>query len=130
MDSFKNRALGVPDAMKTLYIFWTTFLVDKFNLSMYQDFKTVAVEDLSEHDASGITYLMEYYQAALQKISPISEAVASDLVQFLRDENDGKARVYKMMRLAWRNGALNLKTRKRIGDLLSDEEKTSFDKGG
>ena len=129
-DSFRNRSLGVPDAMKTLYNFWSIFLVDKFNLGMYQDFKTVALQDLSEGDDSGVTYLMLYYQAVLKNKPPVSDAVASDLVRFLRDEADGNATVYKIMRLAWRNGALNLKTRKRIGDLLSDEEKASFDKGG
>jgi la-related protein 1 len=129
-DSLHHREQGVDGAMETLYNFWSSFLVDKFNAGMYQDFKTLAINDLSSGSEDGVQYLMKYYQKALKGSRPLSDAVASDLVSFLRDEPDGKDRVFKMMRIAWRDGALNLKTRKRIGDHLSDEEKAGFDKGG
>ncbi|RMZ84301.1 hypothetical protein DV738_g528, partial [Chaetothyriales sp. CBS 135597] len=128
--AFRNRELGLADAMSTMYSFWSSFLVDNFNLGMYQEFKTTSLQDLSRGDDSGIKHLMVYFDKALKSRSPIADAVAADLANFLRDEADGKARVYKIIRVAWRNGALNLKTRKKIGDLLSDEEKASFDKGG
>ncbi|RMD40237.1 hypothetical protein DV735_g4891, partial [Chaetothyriales sp. CBS 134920] len=128
--AFRNRELGLADAMATMYSFWSSFLVDNFNLGMYQEFKTTSLQDLSRGDDAGIKHLMLYFDKALKSRSPIADAVAVDLASFLRDEADGKARVYKMIRVAWRNGALNLKTRKKIGDLLSDEEKASFDKGG
>lgn len=78
----------------------------------------------------GIQHLMNYYHGALKTSAALSDRVASDLVISLREETDPNRPVFKMMRMAWRNGALNLKTRKRVGDLLKKEEKAEFDKGG
>ena len=128
--SFRDREQGAPDALKTLYNFWSMFLIDKFNLSMYQDFKTVALQDREEGDNFGVNLLLNYYDTVLKRPLPVNDAVASDLVSLLREEADSQGRVHKMLRLAWRNGALNLKTRKKIAELLRPEEKASFDKGG
>ncbi len=128
--SLKQREQGIEGAMKPMYSFWANFLVDKFNNGMYSEFKRLAEADLKEDDAAGIEHLMSYYRGALKSSAALSEHVALDLVSSLREEKDANRPVFKMMRIAWRDGALNLKTRKRIGDLLRDEEKAEFDKGG
>ena len=128
--SLQQREQGVEGAMQSMYSFWANFLVDKFNEGMYSEFKNLAECDLQEGDTVGTQHLMNYYHSALRTSAALSERVATDLVNLLREEKDANRPVFKMMRIAWRDGALNLKTRKRIGDLLGDGEKVEFDKGG
>lgn len=116
--------------MKPMYSFWANFLVDKFNDGMYNEFKSLADSDAREGDLIGVQHLVSYFQGALKSSAALSERVALDMVTLLREEKDPSRTVFKMMRLAWRDGSLNLKTRKRIGDILSSEEKAEFDKGG
>ena len=128
--SLEQRDHGVAGAMTPMYSFWANFLVDKFNDGMYSEFKKFAEFDLGEGDSTGFQHLLSYYHAALKSTAALSEHVATDLVRSLREEKDASRPIFKMVRIAWRDGALNLKTRKRIGNLLSDDEKTEFDKGG
>lgn len=97
---------------------------------MYSEFKRTAEADLKEGDTAGIEHLLSYYRGALKSSAALSEHVAQDLVASLREEKAVGRPFFKMLRMAWRDGALNLKTRKRIGDLLKDEEKSQFDRGG
>jgi la-related protein 1 len=128
--SLQQREQGVEGAMKPMYSFWANFLVDKFNDGMYNEFKTLAESDAKEGDLVGQQHLTSYFQGALKSSAALSERVALDMVAMLREEKDNSRAMFKMMRLAWRDGSLNLKTRKRIGDILSGEEKAEFDKGG
>ena len=128
--SLQQREQGFEGAMKPMYSFWANFLVDKFNDGMYSEFKKLAEADFKAGDAVGVQHLMTYYHGALKSSAALSEHVATDLVTSFREEQDATRPVFKMMRIAWRDGALNLKTRKRIGDLLNDEEKVEFDRGG
>ena len=128
--SLQQREQGIDGAMKPMYSFWANFLVDKFNNGMYSEFKRMAEADLKEGDTAGSEHLLSYYRGALKSSAALSEHVAQDLVTSLREEKETGRPFFKMMRIAWRDGALNLKTRKRIGDLLRDEEKSEFDRGG
>ena len=128
--SLQQREQSVDGAMKPMYSFWANFLVDKFNDGMYSEFKRMAEADHKEGDTVGSEHLLSYYRGALKSSSALSEHVAQDLVTSLREEQDVGRPFFKTMRIAWRDGALNLKTRKRIGDLLTDEEKAEFDRGG
>ena len=128
--STQQREQGVEGAMKPMYSFWANFLVDKFNFGMYNEFKSLADADARNGDLIGNQLLLNYYQSALKSPAPLAERVATDLVASLREEKDADRPIFKMLRMAWRDGALNLKSRKRIGDLLQQEEKIEFDKGG
>ncbi|KAI9881800.1 MAG: hypothetical protein M1823_006488, partial [Watsoniomyces obsoletus] len=114
--SLQQREQGVEGAMKPMYSFWANFLVDKFNEGMYTEFKSLAEADLQDGDTIGNQHLLNYYHGALKSSAALAERVATDLVNMLREEKDAGRPIFKMMRIAWRDGALNLKTRKRIGD--------------
>lgn len=129
-NALQDRERGMSGATEPMYTFWETFLVDKFNVGMYEEFKSLASEDSLQGDDAGTQHLLNYYQNVLKSPYPMVERVASDLVAHLRQEEAKVRPVFKMMRLAWRNGALDMKTRKRIADLLTEEEKAEFDKGG
>jgi la-related protein 1 len=129
-EALNDREHGVEGALEPMYSFWSTFLVKSFNQSMYNEFRELAVDDQSRGDEAGFQHLLSYYDSALKAQPPISTIVASDLVTLLRNETTPSRPVFKMLRLAWRNGALNLKSRKRIQDNLSNEEKVEFDRGG
>ncbi|EXJ58942.1 hypothetical protein A1O7_06373 [Cladophialophora yegresii CBS 114405] len=128
--AFQQRQMGIKDALEPLYNFWTDFLVDKFNLGMYQEFKNTAVSDLQEGSDSGMSHLVRYFGKVLSGPVPISERLAEDMVHLSREEQSEKRPVLQAMRAAWRNGATNMKTIKRLGDVLSAEEKAELDKSG
>lgn len=115
-------------ALAVLYPFWSTFLVDNFNLSMYQDFATFAANDVKAGNDNGQTHLLQFYETLLASRAPMSDRVAADVVDAARQETNNDRPLFRKLRAAWRNGATNLKTRKRIGDLLTAEEKAEFDK--
>ncbi|ETN45322.1 uncharacterized protein HMPREF1541_09153 [Cyphellophora europaea CBS 101466] len=129
-EALQDRDHGVEGALEPMYSFWSNFLVKSFNLSMYNEFKELALEDQARGSDAGFQHLLSYYDGALKAVAPVSAVVAADLVALLRNETDAARPVFKMIRLAWRNGALNLKSRKRIQDNLNEDEKAQFDKGG
>ncbi|KIX04919.1 uncharacterized protein Z518_05790 [Rhinocladiella mackenziei CBS 650.93] len=128
--AFQQRQHGVEGALEPLYSFWSDFLVDKFNLGMYQEFKTSAVNDLQEGNDSGMTHLVRYYGKLLSGPVPVSERLASDMVTLAREEKRDDRPIFHTLRAAWRNGATNMKTMKRLSDILTAEEKAEFDKSG
>ncbi|KIW82483.1 hypothetical protein Z517_05510 [Fonsecaea pedrosoi CBS 271.37] len=128
--AFQQRQMGVDGALEPLYNFWTDFLVDKFNVGMYQEFKTTAIGDLLEGSDSGMSHLVRYFGKLLSAPVPISERLASDMINLYREEKPDNRPVFHALRAAWRNGATNLKTIKRLGDVLSAEEKAELDKSG
>lgn len=129
-EALQDREQGVEDAMETMYSFWSTFLVNSFNLGMYNEFKSLATEDQERGDIRGTESLLRYYEGALMAQPPISVVVAQDLVEQFRKETLSTRPVFDFVRKAWRNGALNLKSRKRIQDILSTEERTEIERGG
>lgn len=56
-----------PAAMKHLYRFWSHCLPDKFNVRMYEDFRTLALEDArrSSPNDFGLKCLLRYYNQVL-----------------------------------------------------------------
>lgn len=122
--------MGVPGALEPLYNFWTDFLVDKFNLGMYQEFSSVAASEQQEGNDSGILHLVRFFGKILTGPIPISERLAADMVNLSRDDKFDKRPVLQILRGAWRNGATNMKTIKRLGDILTAEEKAELDKSG
>ena len=128
--AFQQRQMGVKDALEPLYHFWTDFLVDKFNLGMYQEFKNTAINDAQEGNESGMDYLVRYFGKILSGPIPISQRLAEDVVNLSRDKRSEPRLMFQIMRAAWRNGATNMKTIKRLGDVLTIEEKAELDKSG
>ncbi|KAK1505214.1 La domain-containing protein [Colletotrichum costaricense] len=75
---FRLRALSqrqdtlageIPGDMKSLYRFWSHFLVRHFDLEMFEEFRAYAVADATGGtiNTTGLKHLIAYYEAVLQE---------------------------------------------------------------
>lgn len=114
-----------------LYPLWAEFLAapSSFNVGMYEDFKTWALEDMEKGNENGKKYLVRFYDSMLGGKTPMTERLATDIVNIARKEPTNSRPVWLKLRAAWRNGATNMKTRKRLTDLLTSEEQTELERG-
>ena len=123
------RALNGRDAsgksqsaydLNLLYMFWSHFLVLHFNTSMYEEFKCLALEDAGlGSPTEGLSSLIKFYSDSLTSSQPIRSSVARDYVELVKHEGpsaDGLA--FKQLRASLRNGALNMRNRKTITDIM------------
>jgi hypothetical protein len=128
--AFHQYHMGIAGALEPLYNFWAGFLAGNFNANMYQEFKTTAMNDLRQGNSNGLAYLVRYFNKILSAPLPLSERLASDMVELAREESVASRTIFQALRAAWRNGATNMKTIKRLGDALTAEEKAELDKSG
>lgn len=133
--AFKRREnLKIGDSnsdMRILYGFWSHFLVRNFNLSMYSDFRRCAHEDARNQDFFGLTNLITYYDEILKsKRKVIPETLARHYVELVKNEDNLSNRPgFQKLRAAWRNGALDLKSRKRLDGLLDSQLREELESG-
>ena len=104
---------------------------------MYEEFRNCAMEDARCHqNVFGMTNLIQYYDEVLNsKKKTIPEILAKHYVELVNAEDRSKERPgFAKLRAAWRNGALDMKSRKKMDNFvdpsfeknLSDDElKTS-----
>lgn len=127
---FRKRALEKRDLTSTqdgdrdmdvLYQFWSHFLVQNFNAQMYNEFRSLALDDLSARNAgNGFNRLIEFYGSSLSSNRLIPDEVARDLVDLVRKDSTsecGRA-AFEALRSAWRDGSFNSKNRKKIDCVL------------
>ncbi|KXT03898.1 hypothetical protein AC578_9318 [Pseudocercospora eumusae] len=118
-----------PYDLDVLYQFWSHFLIRNFNNKVYGEFKFFANNDAQErHNDTGLQNLVQFYAKALLSSSPIREHVVKDYVELVKNEPailQGAA--FKQLRRAYRDGALNVKNRKKLTDLLDQEMKDRLD---
>lgn len=108
-----------------LYQFWSHFLIRNFNTSMYNEFRQLAFEDTTQRGSNvGMKNLIQYYDESILGQKVISNEIARDfldLVRHERRENADERPGFDKLRAAWRNGAFNMKNRRKI-DIIIDQE--------
>lgn len=138
--SYRARALKHREAsaagethsdMKLLYEFWSHFLCRNFNLTMYNEFRKYALEDASQQALAGMKNLISYYDEVLNsKKKVIPETLARHYIEIVKNEvTDGEQPAFKKLRAAWRNGALDLKSRKKIDNLIDPKLREELERG-
>ena len=117
-----------PYDLDVLYQFWSHFLIRNFNSQMYSEFRNLAKSDSTErHNETGLANLIKYYNESLASQIPIREGVARDYAELVKSESQSEGQGFKQLRAAWRDGALNLKNRKKLGDILDSTIKAKLD---
>ncbi len=130
--SFRTRALKnretsargeVHPDMKLLYEFWCHFLCRNFNARMYSEFRKYAFEDAHDNVLTGLNNLASYYHEILKSTKRvIPEILAQHYVDLVKLEDPhGDRPAFDKLRILWRNGALDLKSRKRIDNLVDSK---------
>lgn len=118
-----------PYDLDVLYQFWSHFLIRNFNNKMYSEFKYFANDDAqTRHNGTGIQNLVQFYAKALASSNQIRDHIVKDYVQLVKSEPailQGLA--FKQLRQAWRNGALNLKNRKKLNDIVDEDLRTKLE---
>ncbi|KAI1007163.1 hypothetical protein K3495_g1064 [Podosphaera aphanis] len=124
--ALKNRELSessdVHPDMKLLYEFWSHFLCRNFNSRMYSEFRQFALEDAQAGSLNGMKNLISYYDEILNsKKKTIPEILARHFVDLVKLETSEERPAFKRLRAAWRNGALDLKSRKKLDSLVDSK---------
>ncbi|OBT95375.1 hypothetical protein VE01_06631 [Pseudogymnoascus verrucosus] len=106
----------VDNDMKVLYQFWAHFLIRNFNPQMYEEFRRCAHEDAGRQAMFGMNHLVTFYDEVLNsKKRTVPEVFARHYVELVREEDRAKDRpAFAKLRAAWRNGALDMKSRKKV----------------
>lgn len=97
---------------------------------MYEEFRRIAFEDADKHESfAGIKNLIQYYEESILGQKIISDEIARDFVTLVKSETSTNERpAFDKLRAAWRNGAFNMKNRKKIDNIIDAELKAELER--
>lgn len=97
---------------------------------MYQEFHQTAYEDAERNDSIvGLKNLIQYYSESILGHKSISDQIASDFLSLIKSESNRKERpAFDKLRAAWRNGAFNLKNRKKLDGMIDVSLKAELER--
>ncbi|KAI9661531.1 MAG: hypothetical protein M1831_003053 [Alyxoria varia] len=108
-------------AFAFLYSFWTHFLVSNFNNQMYDEFVRRVHEDIAnDTPTNALEQLLAFYSNSLSNSKPMKNKVARDYIDLVENEDkSGERPAFTKLRSDWRNGAVDMRNRKKISDFIS-----------
>ena len=100
---------------------------------MYAEFRKYALEDAQRNAPVGIEQLGRYYDQVLKKPKVISDTLAVHYIELVKEEKaiaepNGHSPAFSRLRAAWRNGALDMKSRKKIDNLVDVKLKEELER--
>jgi la-related protein 1 len=97
---------------------------------MYNEFRRYAFEDSRAFAMCGMKNLISYYDQILKsKNKVIPETLAQHYVELVNSEDNEERPAFQRLRVAWRDGALDMKSRKRIDNFVDSKLREELERG-
>lgn len=114
----------------TLYKFWSHFLVKRFNIAMYYEFKHFALQDADMAVRCGIEELFNTYERSFKDRNTIGYEIIVDFVELVKTEaRHGESFGMEKLRSILANPSLKDDYRSAIESLLDHETRTLLSQG-
>lgn len=115
-------SVGKNNDLMTLYKFWSHFLVGKFNASIYQEFKTLALRDADQGQRSGVEYLFMVYERSLKIRGVVGYEVINDFIELVKlDASHGESLGVDKLRRLLANPELKEEFRAAVESLIDND---------
>lgn len=116
--------------MVTLYKFWTHFLLDKFNGTIYDELKTCALKDADISVRFGLEYLFRFYEDLLKEREQVHDNLIQDFVDLVKkDAKNGNELGVEKLASVLRSSRLSAQNKQKIEALLDSEIPKVFKNG-